>query len=172
MNKTWRDSSDDGWSCPPGDELAISCQQKTPITIRELHSLKNCCYFHHFDNTKRESRCEWDCLGYREGRVGLSRGLNDKFWIHENIVSIGCRSEYMCWVRNLFLLLKNFHLQEKKGCAQSQRRDDLTLKTGVGFPKQYASPTFYQLLIFVFHLLFCSLFCPLCTSFPSVLLRV
>lgn len=85
MNKTWQDRSDDGWSCPLGDKLAISCQQKTPITIRDLHSLRNCCDFHHFDNTTRGSR--WETLPGLHGWSGGRQipGFNFFFFIHKKL---------------------------------------------------------------------------------------
>lgn len=62
MNKVRRDRSDDVWSRPAGDELAIPCRRKTPITISEAHTLKDRRYFHHFDNTKMESGSDLEAL--------------------------------------------------------------------------------------------------------------
>lgn len=62
MNKVRRDRSDDVWSRPAGDELAIACRRKTPITISGAHTLKDRRYFHHFDNTKMESGCDLEAL--------------------------------------------------------------------------------------------------------------
>ena len=78
MNKAWCDRSDDVWSCLAGDALAISCQWKTPITIRGLLCLKNCRCFHHSDNTGRgikRPRSSW------EERVPVV--FNNKCRIHE-----------------------------------------------------------------------------------------
>lgn len=52
VNKAGRDRSDDArpgpaLPCPAGGPLAISYRQKSPITIRELHPLKNRCQLRH-----------------------------------------------------------------------------------------------------------------------------
>lgn len=77
MNKVRRDRSDDVWSWPTGDELAIPCRRKTPITIREAHTLKDRRYFHHFDNAKMESGCDLGPLVLLGAERVRREGLND-----------------------------------------------------------------------------------------------